>query len=1003
MSQYPGLVSSLGRRGSSFLDQLSTGGSPVGPMNYYGFPSQFPLETGTASSVFGGTTGTATYPVTTFTPSSSSQLPTLYPTTSSPTYSSVGSFSVQGSSPVATQTYYSPVLDTKDYGYVPQPTKFSLPPPATGSYGTSPRGLALPAGYVILPNGDIVRETSGSPSVFTSTSPPRSPTVAPSVFTSPRSQPFTTFGTAGGSSPVKGLWTPTSSPKKMGTDVKRAIENKDLSEWGVNFTPFNVNILPLYKDRFLLIYKKPNGKYRAVWAKGNLLRGDQLLSTVKETTVDSIARSPIVEGYPFDLTAEPINASVRDGNVVAAITSLDEPSALKYVSIGDYSPNLSDIIDYFKISRAIGDKTLVDALLDQLIGIAALETSAFEIEYENTVKKVLAGIRVEEGLVSRIPGEKVNIPDSYVLPYTRGTRDGFIEAFKNGVRTTPIIARSSKDDMGVDYGDLFRILGDYKIDVSPLILSLLRSKSYPRLIRTPEIRKYLTNEALMAAMSSLTFLEASDLMSAPLKDVDVSSPYIFSHDEVYPLVRALIPPEAEAYTSLDQLLENISLYLWFGASYFVSDDISKAMKGLLKEFPLKNSAITGEAIGEAYLSMASDTPSGEYAGRAAGSIAKYYAVPVTSDEVGEEKAVDILSRMNIVSDPVVVDGQGYYSLRSSTTDEKMLLKPVWAFPIHIVNWEEDEKEFHKTAKEQIEYITSSSLHSTVTKYSLDKVNNVYYVWDDAYENRPWLIYRGTFSSIFRSSLPRERIAVVRGDDGKLQVYSSASYILNSYSGMSNMWYYNPRPGVDRSELYEPISRIIGVDQGAVLNIVEPGAFNRIRRMYKGKTYILRGDTGASPFFVPRDIRKMFPPSYRWFSSDLYTNLFPDGFPSATEGTSSPSISSSTYVVPKTSPSDVELKKAPLTYQSIFIRLPLPYEVSSQGSMYSSTPVPLGVAPLSTIRTAVQKELTPPPLSLPISTSPLYVSEALQYPPVPSGFVPAQYSNPQDFTSTKIYQ
>lgn len=589
---------------------------------------------------------------------------------------------------------------------------------------------------------------------------------------------------------------PVSSPKRIPSsgsrgETKRTVERRDFSEWGINPGDFDVSLLSMYGDRFLLIYKRGDGTYRAVWAPGRLFRGDQLLNTAREAAIETITDSLLIQGYPFNLRSRAV-----DGNVLAAISSLDERAALKYISMGDSSVNLSDLLDYLKISRLIGDKTLVDALIEDLKRLGELDMKAFKADISNIEKELSAGIVPARGLVSRVVGEKVNVPEEVIDPRSTGSVEAFMSAFRDGVRAHPIVVGTRLQESPDNYSELISILSDYKAIGQGFFGPLLASGKYPNLMKNPTVWKYMTHEDFIGGMKALTLLEAFDLLSLPLKEVDLSAPYIFPLDDMENVTRNVF-----ALGTGGRVYPVVNEFMFQLAALYVTRDEHPSLREskfhtLFRNFPLGNSALTGEIVGKVYNDRMRP-PVGDTI--LISRYDNYRVVPITSESFGEEKSVYTLSRLQEVTKKVTIDGEEYISV-GMEDDDPMYLRYTWMYPFEIVNWDDEEK-FHKTAREQIIYITSVV---PSTRYRLDEKNGVYYVWDEKHRFRPWLIYRGTLSDIFRSSLPNKRIAVIRGDDGKLRGYTSASLISSSLYPSFSCWYYNTRPGVDRSEMYEPI-------------------------------------------------------------------------------------------------------------------------------------------------------------------------------------------------------
>lgn len=152
-------------------------------------------------------------------------------------------------------------------------------------------------------------------------------------------------------------------------------------------------------------------------------------------------------------------------------------------------------------------------------------------------------------------------------------------------------------------------------------------------------------------------------------------------------------------------------------------------------------------------------------------------------------------------------------------------------------------------------------------------------------------------------------------------------------------------------------------------------------MYKGKPYILKGFI-FSPFFKPLPSE-----GAQFFVGQLYRDIFPEGFPEETDE----DVPSVAYTITRSLFPDIKLEKIPPLRSSIL-------EISQGKTLYDAPPTDstqssMGI--LSTIR-----KQTPPSIS-PVSPVP-YVTAASQFPAVRTGFVPARYSDPQDFTSSKLY-
>lgn len=969
MSFPPFITSSLDRKGSLILDPflqvqptgtsfVSSGSSFSAPQAGYGFPSTSPSLAPTGTATYSGTTY-ASYPMQSQVFQATSSAETSVRLPPSPLYSSIGSFSVQTSSP-SQQGFPQP--DTKSYS----PTYFALPPPALPS---SPRlPPSSPVRGLLSPTSSPGRPSLGSP-------PRQSPSIPSSPILVSSSSPLILAPSPvrgfsfPSSSPTRGFPSSSSSPKgeRKVPSEGRYVENRDFSEWGINFKDFDTSLLSSYSNRFLLTFKRRNGKYKAVWAPGRLLRGDLLLGTAREAKIATITGSPLIDGYPTNLDSD---------SVIAAISPLDEQSVAKYLSMGDTTINLLDLLDYLNISRLIGDKPLVDALVKDLKALGEFEKNSSTAEMKYIGEKMSAGLDPLQGAVSRVVGEKVNIPLEYILPRSTGSREDFISAFRGGVRAHPIVTGTFADDSKENHDDLISILNNYKVITPGLFRDLLSSGKHPRLIRTPTLWKHLGDQDLREAMSSLSHLEASDVLSVPLKEVDPSAPYIFNLDEVPRIAQNMIATlrGRGTYPTTDEMVRMVGRYLYVDEEKHGEFDTTK-LDRLLIELPLENSAITGSILGSLYSASLTGSPE-MIADTFPRSKEKYSLVPVTSDQFGEEKAAYATSFLESKDgeERLKHGGIDYFLMKGSGL--QVYFRYTWASPLEIVNWA-SEGQFHETAKKQITYLTSIV---PSTKYILDEMNNVYYVWDEDYLHRPWLIYRATTSDVFRSSLPAGRILLIKDDDGKLQGYTSASLISYTIDGRySPYWYYNPRPGVDRSDLYEPISTLLTPGRVEISAIMQSPI---ISRLYKGKTYVLSSFT-FSPFFKP------LPAGAPAGLLVLYRDIFPGGFPAETD----PDTPPVSYEVPRTSLSDVKLEKAPLAPLSALTYLEV------------STASPLGTPPdskrssLGTVLPTVRKQ-TPPSIT---SVSPVrYVTDTSQFPSIPTGVVPAKYVNPMDFTSSKQY-
>lgn len=459
-------------------------------------------------------------------------------------------------------------------------------------------------------------------------------------------------------SPVRGLLSPVGSPGMKGKAPDRTVENRDFSEWGLSLRDFNTNLLALYKNRFLLIYKRLNGKYKAVWAPGRLLRGDQLLSTAREASIRTIIDSPLIDGYPYNLEEEAV-----EGNVIAAISSLDEKSLATYLSMGDTTINLIDLTEYLKISRLIGDKALIDALAKDVKTLGEFESNSSKNEMQDIRGKIEAGINPLTGAVSRIVEEKVNLPAEYISPLSTGSREDFISAFRDGVRAYPIVTGTFSDDSKENYDDLISILSGYKAITPGLFKGLLSSGRHPRLIRNPTLWKHLRRDDWKEAMASLSLLEASDLLSLPLKEVDLSSPYIFNLDDVPKIAQNIIEDMRGegTYLTTDELARLVGRYLYVDEGKHGQFDTSK-LDRLLIDLPLENSAITGALIGSTYDASLRGTAE-TVADTFPRSQVKYSLIPITTNQVGEEKAAYMVSRLDLGEGESINDD--YFFLKGS--------------------------------------------------------------------------------------------------------------------------------------------------------------------------------------------------------------------------------------------------------------------------------------------------------------------------------------------------
>lgn len=179
-------------------------------------------------------------------------------------------------------------------------------------------------------------------------------------------------------------------------------------------------------------------------------------------------------------------------------------------------------------------------------------------------------------------------------------------------------------------------------------------------------------------------------------------------------------------------------------------------------------------------------------------------------------------------------------------------------------------------------------------------------------------------------------------------------------------------------------------------------------MYKGRRYILDESVSSSPFFDPVDDSLMLSFAGMWKYSGYsdsddedaevtmedYFNVFPDGFPNDTDEDSPPV----TIKVRRIPVSEIKLQKITSRLKSATKKIPLPYGIAPISSISRSPPQGEG-ASIGTVLSTIRKQ-TPPSIS---STSPVpYVTSASQFPAVPTGFAPATYIDPQDFTSKKLY-
>lgn len=932
-------------------------------------------------------TGTATYPMTTFASFPPAVQPTLYPATSSPTYSSIGSF------------YTSSAAGTdRDPSLPPSTSSF---PSTTGTYPLPGGRLSTTSSSVeALPFFPSVGQASPIYTSMRTSSPlrmPLTPTSSPDKKSSP-------------TEPIRGLLSPTGSPtrsqgslsgrEEKNPEKKIVTEERDISEWGISTEEFDPEILKRYGNRFLLIYPRGQDRYGSLWARGDLLRGIQMLNTARVASISTIIESPIIEKYPLTLVDSPRDPGVVDDAIVAAISSLDEISTMKYVEMGKSSPNLTDLISYLKIARLIGDDDFSARLSDEYYVIANMEGSTRDVEMKNIGKKLEKGVGVGREAVSRVVGEKVAIPDRYILPYTRETREDFMNTFRDAVRAFPIEVGTFRNDRGIDYKGLIEGMRDLGFEMN-YSLELGTSGYHPRLLKTWEMWDTLSLPSLIASLQSLSLLEAKDLLSLPLKDVDLTAPYIFNINEASDLTKAgFWESGADKFTPrIGELVEKMATFLHINPAK-ISTPFDQR-KEFFNKFPLKNCAFTGRALGALY--SISTRVGGDISAILEGDSPSYYMIPSTSD-MSEERAAFLLPTMDASDGVTTINGNPYVVLRSSKSRETLFLGYTWGAPIHIVHLSEDEsvrlkeegkdssiwkspssirspekktdrlssssKEFHSLAREQITYI-SSLIPSTL--FSLDEENSVYYIWDKDHFHRPWLIYRGTLSSIFRSSSPNERIAITKDEKGDFGGYVSASLLCNVLTTSEpQTWYYNPRPGVDRPELYEPIPQLQKISMNMIVDVIEPGA-DLIRRMYGGRPYILY-NLVASPFYLPLSSSTLEEILSHEISFVLYEDLFPSGFPSSSSGSSE-----SSYRKREISTSPIEIENVQIFVSAL--SEPIPRTVKR---------IPIQSSPMIEEAPSVARPQSPPFLSLgdaPTTSFPP-VSSTSQFPPVPTGFTAA---------------
>ena len=170
-----------------------------------------------------------------------------------------------------------------------------------------------------------------------------------------------------------------------------------------------------------------------------------------------------------------------------------------------------------------------------------------------------------------------------------------------------------------------------------------------------------------------------------------------------------------------------------------------------------------------------------------------------SRTIPEGKDVDGIKRVDVKNDTPILR----YELKNGRSIEYKVIRAMWIGIAHVGGGD-----FKKNAEAQIAVIKK---HVPTVVVQFDEKNTVYTILDTGMRVVPFLIYKSSLTDIMRSSSPIERIFIRqenRGGGKAYRTYIASSFLLESMTTLTTNFYFNPRPGIDRPQYYEPIPAML---------------------------------------------------------------------------------------------------------------------------------------------------------------------------------------------------